>query len=77
MNILVVYTHPNHESLNYAFLEKTIEGITNNEKNINLEVLDLYKENFNPALYFDKDVKRRHMNEDSETKKTPRANTVG
>lgn len=69
MNVLIVYTHPNHESLNYAFLQKTLEGIKANPKDTNVQVLDLYEEGFNPALVFNGDKRRRDMHSDPETSK--------
>lgn len=34
-----------------------------------VKVIDLYKEEFNPVLYFDKEVKRRNLYLDTETEK--------
>lgn len=67
MNILVVYTHPNHESLNYAFLQKTLSGIKANPSQSNVKVLDLYQDNFDPRLTFDKDNRRRDLHIHPET----------
>lgn len=61
MNILIVYTHPNKESLNGAFLEKTLSGLKKNNKVKQIEVLDLYSENFDPVLIFNNEIKRRDM----------------
>jgi NAD(P)H dehydrogenase (quinone) len=69
MNILIVFTHPNHESLNYSFLNSVLDGLNENSTNITTKVLDLYKENFNPVLIFNNDIKRRNMNKVSELKK--------
>ena len=66
MNILIIYTHPNHESLNYAFLEHTLKGISENKNIHNVKAVDLYKENFNPALYFDENQRRRDMHTDPQ-----------
>jgi NAD(P)H dehydrogenase (quinone) len=67
MNILIIYTHPNKTSLNHSFLEKTLEGLSSNKKSLNIETLDLYKENFNPVLYFDEKKRRRDMSTDPDT----------
>ncbi len=67
MNILVVYTHPNHESLNYSFLNATLTGLKINPTDHQLQVLDLYAEAFNPILVFNTDKKRRDMHTDPET----------
>ena len=66
MNLLIVYAHPNHESLNYAFYNKVIEGIKNNKKEITVQTLDLYKENFNPVLVHNQEKRRRDMATDAE-----------
>lgn len=67
MKILVVYTHPNHSSLNYSFLQKVLAGIHLNPSTTDVKVLDLYKEAFNPILVFNEDQKRRDMHKDPET----------
>lgn len=69
MNILVVYTHPNHESLNYAFLQKTLEGIKANPNESQVQVVDLYKDDFDPRLTFDKENRRRDLHIHPETDK--------
>ncbi len=62
MNTLIIYTHPNHQSLNYAFLEQTLKGISENERINDFKVIDLYKEKFDPILFFDENNKRGDMN---------------
>ncbi|MFC4402227.1 NAD(P)H-dependent oxidoreductase [Gracilibacillus xinjiangensis] len=64
MNVLIVYTHPNHKSLSYAFLQKVIAASTGNHAIKELKVLDLYQENFNPVLVFNETKKRRDMHQD-------------
>ncbi|BDH60251.1 NAD(P)H dehydrogenase (quinone) [Lysinibacillus sp. PLM2] len=66
MNVLVIYTHPNHQSLCYSFLQKVIEGSEKNPKITELQVLDLYEEQFQPALQFNKQKRRRDMHLDAE-----------
>lgn len=69
MNALVVYTHPNKNSLNAAFLEKTMEGLKVNNKIDNVELLDLYKEDFDPVLVFNEEKRRRDMFKDPKLTK--------
>lgn len=61
MNTLIVYTHPNHESLNYAFLQKVLEGYKQNPLVTATQVLDLYEEGFDPVLVHNKELRRRDM----------------
>lgn len=42
MKTLVIYTYPNHKSLNYAFLQKVIKGSKENPNISELQILDLY-----------------------------------
>ena len=66
MNTLIIYTHPNHQSLNYAFLEHTLKGISENEGISDVKVIDLYKEEFDPILFFNENKKRSDMHIDPE-----------
>ncbi|EFM09652.1 NAD(P)H dehydrogenase (quinone) [Paenibacillus curdlanolyticus YK9] len=66
MKTLIIYTHPNHESLSYAFLQKVIEGIGENPNEDEMQVLDLYAEGFNPLLVFNESKRRRDMHIDPE-----------
>lgn len=49
MKLLLIYTYPNHNSLNYTFLQKVLRGSNENPKVEDLQVLDLYEEKFNPT----------------------------
>ncbi|WP_442602382.1 NAD(P)H-dependent oxidoreductase [Paenibacillus sp. KN14-4R] len=69
MNLLIIYTHPNHQSLNYAFLQKVIEGSSENPHIEEIQVLDLYEEEFNPILTFNKTKRRRDMYIDPQLEK--------
>jgi len=69
MKTLIVYTHPNHESLNGAFLEAVKKGIDCSNSQHEVQVLDLYEEQFNPVLIFNNEKRRRDMNKDSELEK--------
>lgn len=66
MKTLVIYTHPNHQSLNYAFLQEVIRGCKENAKIEEIRVLDLYEEGFNPVLIFNENKRRRNMHTDPD-----------
>ncbi|MEK8129047.1 NAD(P)H-dependent oxidoreductase [Paenibacillus filicis] len=66
MNMLIIYTHPNHQSLSYAFLEEVIRGSRENAAVHDVKILDLYEEGFNPVLVFNKNKRRRDMHSDPE-----------
>ncbi|MBW4084483.1 NAD(P)H-dependent oxidoreductase [Paenibacillus sp. S150] len=66
MNTLVIYTHPNHQSLSYAFLQEVLRGSRENTKVAEIQVLDLYEEAFNPVLVFGENKRRRDMHSDPE-----------
>ena len=69
MKTLVIYTYPNHKSLSYAFLQQVIKGSNENPNIKELQVLDLYEENFNPLLVFNEQKRRRDMHTDSKLEK--------
>lgn len=64
MKLLIIYTHPNHQSLNYAFLQEVIRGSQENAAIQEVKVLDLYEEGFNPVLVFNEHKRRRDMHID-------------
>jgi NAD(P)H dehydrogenase (quinone) len=64
MKTLVIYTHPNHQSLSYAFLQEVIRGSEENAHIEEVQVLDLYEEGFNPVLVFNENKRRRDMHLD-------------
>ncbi|CAM3428771.1 NAD(P)H-dependent oxidoreductase [Brevibacillus invocatus] len=66
MKTLIIYTHPNHQSLSYAFLQKVIQGSTENPQIEEIKVLDLYEEGFNPVLVFNEQKRRRDMHADPD-----------
>lgn len=68
MNILIIYTHPNHTSLNYAFLQHTLDGISKNNAINEVKVTDLYEEGFDPILIFNKKKLRSDMHTDPKYK---------
>ncbi|MEK4229702.1 NAD(P)H-dependent oxidoreductase [Solibacillus sp. FSL H8-0538] len=69
MKMLVIYTHPNHNSLSYAFMQKVIKGCNENPLINELQVLDLYEEGFNPSLEFNEKKRRRDMHCDPNLEK--------
>jgi len=48
MKVLVVFAHPSHNSYNHALLESLLSGLK--EGGHEAEVIDLYKDNFDPVL---------------------------
>jgi NAD(P)H dehydrogenase (quinone) len=66
MNMLVIYTHPNHQSLSHAFLEEILRGSQENANISEIKVLDLYEEGFNPVLVFNEHKRRRDMHKEPE-----------
>ncbi|PUB14041.1 NAD(P)H-dependent oxidoreductase [Paenisporosarcina sp. OV554] len=69
MKTLVIYTHPNHRSLSYAFFQKVIQGSSENPNKAEIKVLDLYEEEFNPILVFNEKKRRRDMHSDPQLEK--------
>lgn len=69
MKTLVIYTYPNHKSLNYAFLQKVIKGSKENPNISELQILDLYEEGFDPLLVFNENKRRRDMYRDPTLEK--------
>lgn len=47
-NFLIIYAHPNPESFNSAVKDKVISTLIT--RNISYQLIDLYKENYNPVL---------------------------
>lgn len=69
MNMLVIYTYPNHKSLSHAFFEKVVKGSKENPNINGVQVLDLYEEGFNPILEFNEHKRRRDMHRDPQFEK--------
>lgn len=67
MDCLIIYAHPNTNSLNHAILETVISGLK--DTNRKFEVIDLYAEQFNPVLVFNEQDKRRDLKNDPYTAK--------
>ena len=66
MKLLIVFTHPNPQSLNGAFLQQVIRGAKENAAIEEVRVTDLYAEGFNPALVFNEQKRRRDLHKDPE-----------
>ncbi|MNH94319.1 FMN-dependent NADH-azoreductase 1 [compost metagenome] len=69
MKTLIIFTHPNHQSLSYSFLEATIQGLQDNPSQHEIEVVDLYAESFDPLLVFNEHKRRRDMHMDPNLEK--------
>ncbi|RUT29019.1 flavodoxin family protein [Paenibacillus zeisoli] len=69
MKTLIIFTHPNHQSLSYSFLEATIQGLQDNPNKHEIEVVDLYAESFDPLLVFNEHKRRRDMHIDPKLEK--------
>ncbi|NIK69395.1 NAD(P)H-dependent oxidoreductase [Paenibacillus sp. BK720] len=69
MKTLIIYTHPNPNSLSHSFLQKTIQGLQENAHIEEIQVLDLYAESFDPLLVFNETKRRRDMHADPELDK--------
>lgn len=57
MNLLIIYTHPHHNSLNGAFLKEIMKGSEENPLVHEVKIIDLYKEEFDPVLIFNEEKK--------------------
>jgi len=66
MNVLIIYTHPHHNSLNGAFLKEILKGSEGNPNVQEVKIIDLYQEKFDPVLIFHEEKKRRDMHKDPE-----------
>jgi NAD(P)H dehydrogenase (quinone) len=66
LKMLIIYTHPNHRSLSYAFLQQVLMGSKENASIQEVKVLDLYEEGFNPVLVFNENKRRRDMHSDPD-----------
>jgi len=67
MNALIIYAHPNPKSFNHAILTEMQRGLK--DGNTTYEVIDLYKDNFNPNLVFNEDIKRSDLMNNVEVKR--------
>ncbi|QGX65111.1 flavodoxin family protein [Bacillus sp. ms-22] len=66
MNVLMIYTHPHHNSLNGAFFKEILKGSEENPNVQEVRIIDLYQDKFDPVLIFNEVKKRRDMHKDPE-----------
>ncbi|MEC1507236.1 NAD(P)H-dependent oxidoreductase [Bacillus haynesii] len=65
MQTAVIYAHPNPNSFNGAILNQVIKALE--EGKHSYDVIDLYKDRFDPVLLFDEKKRRSDMKHDPET----------
>lgn len=63
MKILIIYTHPKHQSFNGAILKQVQNNLS---KTHTVKTLDLYAEQFDPVLRFDENHRRRDLDKVAE-----------
>ncbi|MGN7322720.1 NAD(P)H-dependent oxidoreductase [Bacillus altitudinis] len=66
MNVLIIYTHPHHNSLNGAFFKEILKGSEENPNVQEVRIIDLYQDKFDPVLIFHEEKKRRDMHKEPE-----------
>lgn len=57
MNVLIIYTHPHHNSLNGAFFKEILKGSEENPNVQEVRIIDLYQHKFDPVLIFNEEKK--------------------
>ncbi len=62
MKNLLIYVHPNHKSLCAGLYESALEGLKKSSQEV--QVIDLYAEQFDPVLVYNEDNRRRDMHKD-------------
>ncbi|MBZ5216862.1 NAD(P)H-dependent oxidoreductase [Bacillus paralicheniformis] len=65
MQTAVIYAHPNPNSFNGAILNQVIKALEDGKHSY--DVIDLYKDRFDPVLLFDEKKRRSDMKRDPET----------
>lgn len=65
MQTAVIYAHPNPNSFNGAILNQVIKALEDGKHSY--DVIDLYKDRFDPILLFDEKKRRSDMKHDPET----------
>ncbi|MEC1532566.1 NAD(P)H-dependent oxidoreductase [Bacillus haynesii] len=65
MQTAVIYAHPNPNSFNGAILHQVIRALEDGKHSY--DVIDLYKDRFDPVLLFDEKKRRSDMKHDPET----------
>lgn len=69
LNTLVIYAHPHRDSLNGAFLRRTLESLGARPDRPEVRVIDLYEQKFDPVLVFGPEKRRRDMHRDPDLAK--------
>ena len=54
MKILIIFAHPNQKSFCGALKDSFIDGVKSN--NHSVDVIDLYKDKFNPVSFGDNEI---------------------
>jgi len=65
MQTAVIYAHPNQNSFNGAILNQVIKALEDGKHFY--DVIDLYRDRFDPVLLFDEKKRRSDMKRDPET----------
>ncbi|WP_457983357.1 NAD(P)H-dependent oxidoreductase [Bacillus paralicheniformis] len=65
MQTAVIYAHPNPNSFNGAILNQVIKALEDGKHSY--DVIDLYRDRFDPVLLFDEKKRRSDMKPDPET----------
>ncbi|TWK27661.1 FMN-dependent NADH-azoreductase [Bacillus paralicheniformis] len=65
MQTAVIYAHPNPNSFNGAILNQVIKALEDGKHSY--DVIDLYRDRFDPVLLFDEKKRRSDMKRDPET----------
>lgn len=67
MNTLIINAHPSEKSFNHEILQRITNGLREGGHEFN--VLDLYKEKFDPVLIFNEEKPRKSLAYDDEMEK--------
>lgn len=67
MNYLIIFAHPNTNSLNGSILSET-KSLLEAKENSNIKEINLYADKFNPCLVFNKKLPRRDLCSRDDTK---------
>lgn len=69
MKTLIIFTNPKRESLNGAFLDAVLKGLSKHHTQEDIQLLDLYQDDFNPILTYNNEKRRRDMHKDPDLAK--------
>lgn len=65
MKVLIIYAYPNHSGFNHKILKSVSQHLNSRNE---IQILDLYKTDFNPLLNFDANHPRRNLKDNSQMK---------